>query len=375
MAKRKILKIRALRTLQGEGVVLYSFFLQGSKIYEIAKISRIQRDEDQKLVGFQRKEIKSHVKQITEYLDRGNVLFPNAIIVAMSSSIEFKRSRGRKYRELSNDVEVGILELPIFETGQPVAWIVDGQQRTMALTHSKNSEIPVPIIAFISDDLEVQREQFILVNKARPLPTRLINELLPVVPSFTLPRDLSSRRIPSELCNLLNTDRKSPFFKLIKRVSTDDKGDGVVTDTAMIHMMRRSIKNPLGALAPYKGNQTEGVDLAKMYQTLIMFWQTVKEVFSDAWGLPPTRSRLMHSAGISAMGVLMDRVIGRAMSVDDPEGHVRKSLRAIAPYCRWTDGVWETVDLQWNEIQNISRHIKLLSDALIQLDYKCLNAR
>ena len=51
----------------------------------------------------------------------------------------------------------------------------------------------------------MQREQFILVNKAKPLPTRLINELLPEV-SAMLPRDLNARRLPSELCNLLNRD-------------------------------------------------------------------------------------------------------------------------------------------------------------------------
>ena len=46
--------------------------------------------------------------------------------------------------------------------------------------------------------LIVQREQFILVNKAKPLPTRLINELLPETGGIVLPRDLSARKVPSE---------------------------------------------------------------------------------------------------------------------------------------------------------------------------------
>ena len=34
-----------------------------------------------------------------------------------------------------------------------------------------------------------------------------------------LPRDLAVKRIPSELCNLLNRDQRSPFFQTIKRLS------------------------------------------------------------------------------------------------------------------------------------------------------------
>jgi hypothetical protein len=34
-------------------------------------------------------------------------------------------------------------------------------------------EVAVPVVGFVSDSLVVQREQFILVNKAKPLPTRL----------------------------------------------------------------------------------------------------------------------------------------------------------------------------------------------------------
>jgi hypothetical protein len=83
----------------------------------------------------------------------------------------------------------------------------------------------------------------------------------------------------------------------------------------------------------------------------------------------------MHSAGVEAMGILMDRVIGRAMSMDEPRVHIFKSISSIAPYCRWTGGTWETIGLKWNEIQNISKHIKMLADTLVQLDYKSLNAR
>ena len=37
--------VRALHTLQGEGLDVYAFFVKGSQIYEMADISRIHRDE------------------------------------------------------------------------------------------------------------------------------------------------------------------------------------------------------------------------------------------------------------------------------------------------------------------------------------------
>ena len=49
--------ISALRTNQKSGIDTYSFFLPGSKLIEIANISRIGKDVDENLKGFQRKEI------------------------------------------------------------------------------------------------------------------------------------------------------------------------------------------------------------------------------------------------------------------------------------------------------------------------------
>src|SRR5262249_14537791 len=150
----------------------FAFFLYGSDITRIADISRISRDETD-VKGFQRKEIRSHVNSIVEFLNSGPVLFPNAIILALSREIEFKFSRGSRPEGMVEVADTGNLTLPVRPEGQRVAWIVDGQQRSLALARAKDSRIPVPVVGFVSADLETQREQFILVNKAKPLPTRL----------------------------------------------------------------------------------------------------------------------------------------------------------------------------------------------------------
>lgn len=361
------LVVRALHTTQGPGLDVYAFFIRGGDIMKIADISRVERDEQDALKGFQRPEIQQHVKEIVEYLDQGNVLFPNSLILAMSPDVRFTASRGTRPTNDEGVGQTGTLTIPIFEVGNRVAWIVDGQQRSLALSRSTNQSFPVPVVAFVSDSLEVQREQFVLVNKAKPLPRRLIDELLPETRNILLPRDLRKRKVPSELCNWLNRNSKSPFYNLIKRPS-DKKEDSaaVVTDTAVVEMIRQSISNPLGALAPYKPTDTDPGDVDAMGTILITYWSAVRDVFTDAWGKDPRQSRLMHSAGILAMGVLMDRIYARLSGAHESYAVVRKEIEKVAPLCRWTSGVWESIGLRWNDIESTSQDKKRLQDALIR---------
>jgi DGQHR domain-containing protein len=222
------------------------------------------------------------------------------------------------------------------------------------------------VIGFVSEKLSVQREQFILVNKAKPLPTRLINELLPETPAVILPRDLAARKVPAELVSTLNQDSASPFFRLVKRTSDRGASGAVVTDTALLSAIKNSLSNPLGALAPFKSVGREGGgDVAGMYRILTTYWSAVKIVFPDAWGKDPKQSRLMHSAGLMAMGLLMDAIYAR-VAADSDVASVQRELEKIAPFCRWTKGTWESLGLAWNEVQNIPPHVKKLQDALVR---------
>lgn len=365
MKNQKPIIVRAIKSRQGDDVDIYAFFLYGSDIERIAEISRVARQEGE-LRGFQRKEIRNHVNAIVEFLNSGPKLFPNAIILALSPQVAFTGSRGSRPEGMTDVGDSGTLSIPIHPEGGRAAWIVDGQQRSLALARTKNNRIAVPVIGFVSDDLETHREQFILVNKAKPLPTRLINELLPEV-GVHLPRDLAARRLPSELCNVLNKRPESPFFGLIRRESDPADSRALVTDTALIEAIKGNLRAPMGALSQYKRNG-DGFDAEAMLRALALYWSSVREAFPEAWGKPPTESRLMHSAGVRAMGALMDQVMLRADSSTAPAEEVKQSLARLAPYCRWTEGVWEELGWRWNEVQNTAKHIAKLRDFLIQLD-------
>ena len=361
-----VLAVRAVRTVQADKAV-YAFFIAGADLLKIAEISRVHRDPEGSLQGFQRKGIKSHVQAITEFLDQGPVLFPNSIILAISPRARFTATRGERPDGDVRVSEAGTLRIPLPFDGSRAAWIVDGQQRSIALSQAKDKSFPVPVVAFASEELAVHREQFILVNKAKPLDPRLINELLPEVDAF-FPRDLTARKIPSQLVHRLQTSSDSPFQGLVRRVS-EDESLAVVIDSALIKAIRVSIGSALGALAPFKATAGVAADVDGMYRILVAFWGAAKAAFPDAWGKPATESRLMHSAGIEAMSLLMDRIMSRAAPGADLQGHAYAALSRIAPHCRWTSGRWAELQRDWNEIQNLPRDIKMLSGHLARLDH------
>jgi DGQHR domain-containing protein len=358
---------RAIRIEQHARHPLYLFTLTASELLRIADVSRVSRDSSGSLLGYQRPEVKRHVRNITEYLNGQEVLFPNSIILALSSSVDFKQVRGPKVDP--GVAEAGTLRIPLPRPGQQKpAWIVDGQQRALALSQCKRQDFPVPVNAFVADEVDLQRDQFLRVNNTKPLPRGLITELLPEV-STLLPSNLAVRKAPAALCDLLNRDPESPFKGIIRRASQDEvtRSAAVVTDTAVVKMLQDSLSSPSGSLFPYRNIASGETDFGAVRKLLLLYWTAVRDVFPEAWGKPPARSRLMHGAGICAMGRLMDKVMG---SIDIHGARapqlVRAELARIKPLCHWTDGHWEEIGLAWNEVQNTPQHLRLLSSVLLR---------
>jgi DGQHR domain-containing protein len=359
---------RALMIDQNAQHPLFMFTLTSDELLRIADISRISRDEGGNLIGYQRPDVRKHVLNIVEYLDSESVIFPNSIILALSSTVKFKQSRGPGTDD--GIAKSGTLEIPPPSSdGHKPAWIVDGQQRAIALSKCKRRDLPIPINAFVADDVELQRDQFLRVNSAKPLPRGLITELLPEV-SSNLPANLSTKKIPSAICDWLNRQKTSPFFGLIQRASTakNERSSTVIADNSVVKMIEESLSQPSGCLFPYRNIVTGETDFDGITTLLVVYWSAVREVFSDAWGKPPTKSRLMHGAGLRAMGRLMDLVM---QNVDprkpSAKADVINQLRLVAPICRWTGGRWEDMDdMKWSDLNNVPRHINVLSNVLIR---------
>ena len=76
----------------------------------------------------------------------------------------------------------------------------------------------------------------------------------------------------------------------------------------------------------------------------------------------------MHSAGIRAMGALMDQIMLRTDGAPDRSAAVSAILKRLAPYWNWTAGRWDEINLVWNEVQSTSQHISKLTEHLMHLE-------
>ena len=238
----KLLRLAAIEVKQGKSRRLYSFAVDGKSLHDFCTISRVSRQGDEGLEGYQRPEVMAHINQIRDYLESENPLLPNAIVVAFDDTVKFKPNPGKAGKAGTDSPfsRSGVLEIPIDDTvaeEDKPGWIVDGQQRSAALRDARISGFPVCVIGFLAEGLEEQRQQFILVNATKPLPKGLIYELLPST-GGKLPVALQRRRHPALISERMNFDDDSPLHGMIR---TPTNGTGVVADNTILKMLENSL--------------------------------------------------------------------------------------------------------------------------------------
>lgn len=369
------LRVPALQVQQGPTRTLYTFAVDGKTLGEFAAVSRLGRDEQREVVGYQRPEVVKHIGEIRRYLESGAPMIPNAIVIAFDERVRFEAHAGLNAGPYS---EHGELVIPLLSSGNGSSngirssadhlpgWIVDGQQRAAAIREADVGSFPICVTAFIASDPQEQREQFILVNTTKPLPRGLIYELLPTTEA-RLPTLLQKRRFPSHLMDRLNRNLDSPFYGLVR---TPTNPDGIVADNSVLRMLENSLTD--GALHVYRDARTGKGDEEAMLAIVSAFWHAVREVFPEAWGKPPRHSRLMHGAGIVAMGHLMDAIADRYRDRSLTPELCREDLEPLVDVCRWTYGNWDFGGgdaRKWDEVQNTSKDTFKVANLLL-VEYK-----
>lgn len=360
------LRLPALEVRQGPGRTLYNFAVDGKLLPQFTTVSRVRRGGCA-IEGYQRPEVLSHIAEIRAYLESSRPMIPNALVVAFDSRVRFEAIGGD---HTSGYSRLGTLVIPIDpslpEEERP-GWLVDGQQRAAAIREARLASFPICVVGFVADDDQEQREQFILVNSTKPLPKGLIYELLPTTRT-RLPSLLQGRRFPAQLLERLNHDEASPLRGMIRTPTT---AEGIIKDNSILKMLENSLSD--GVLYRFRGKGEDDGDVEAMLRVLHAFWRAVAQVFREAWGINPRRSRLMHGAGVIGMGFLMDAIADRHRHQGVPTTEqFQADLEPLRDACRWTDGYWDFgpgIQRKWNEIQNTPRDIQVLANYLL-VQYK-----
>ena len=172
---------------------------------------------------------------------------PNALVVAFDSRVTVqvaprcrRASAGSACRPHRHPALSGV-------DNETPGWVVDGQQRAAALTRCRLNNFPVPVVAFITDDLREQRAQFILVNNTKPLPKGLSTSLLPATDG-AFAGALLRKRYPRKLLSLLNLLPDSPMAGGYQDADRCQTGGSATT--RCLKMIENSITD--GALYRYR---------------------------------------------------------------------------------------------------------------------------
>jgi DNA sulfur modification protein DndB len=358
-----VYKFAALRVQQRADVPLYVFGVDGRIIHQFAAVNFAERTSDGLLSGYQRGEVSAHIRQIAQYLSGPDAILPNAIVVAFDDQVSFTPSEGSTLRNWGTP---GTLAIPIPATGRiKPGLIVDGQQRVSALAQlPAHRKFPVVVVGFATASEQMQLEQFILVNKTKPLPRDLINELLPQARADQLPSSWRSTKFAAGVVDKLRFDAGSPFFGRIKGVSSS--GPNVnISQAALLSVTSSSMRT--GVLKAIKDeDQSDGQAIDRMARVLGSYFGGVRRVWPEAWNGSPWTSRLVHGVGLFAMGQLMEVVFEDA----NPEGQraasvVENRLVKMRRRCAWTHGHWpKPLDCPWDALQNTSQDKRRLGSYL-----------
>src|SRR5262249_24199682 len=72
----KDLRVPALQISQGRGREVYSFGIDGKILHRIAAVSRVGREDDASIRGYQRPEVLAHIQAIRSYLESPSPMIP-----------------------------------------------------------------------------------------------------------------------------------------------------------------------------------------------------------------------------------------------------------------------------------------------------------
>lgn len=335
----------AIGAKQSTRTRVFTFAAKASEVLATCEISRLGRTEDGELFGFQRPQIASHISEIRDYLQDDGAVLPNAIVVGFLGGVRVTR------------VSDGIFKLTISVSNGKPGFVVDGQQRLTALGQTRRDDFQLFVSCVLCSSDEELRRQFILINNTRPLPKSLIYELLPRVDA--LPRRLNSRAFAAALAERLNYDQSS---SLRGTIHMHTNPTGVIKDTSIQKVIMNSTDSgAIRDLADPEARADFGFEL------LSTFYGAVADVFPEAWsGHTPRTSRLVHGAGVVAMGFVMETLYSRVHRINRKA--FAQGLEPLKRHAAWTAGQWRFSDgsvAKWDEIENTSRQIQRLALFLV----------
>lgn len=238
-------------TADQNGYDIYVFFAPAKEIFQFVSVNQKEEDVDG---GYQRVASPARTAAIAKYVDAGNTL-PLSILVTLE-----------KRATTINGNKITI------KVSKKSGWVIDGQHRLIGAMQA-DSDIPLPVVAFIGLSLDDQIQQFVTVNKeAKGVPTSLYYSLLKKLPAKMSTAEIAKERA-ADIALALRADETSPFAGRI--VSTTSPKNGQLSLVNFVRKIGPLVKEDTGLLGAYSlEDQTQIID---------NFYRALRNVFGKAF--------------------------------------------------------------------------------------------
>jgi len=184
--------------------ILFLFFISAN---DLLKFSYVARRELGNELFYQRILNKNRLRQIKDYINRGNI-FPNSIIIELSDDCwefnpKLKQDVLSNDNNLPNCISIGEL---VLKDNYRSCWIIDGQHRLYSYSQTTTPGF-LAVSAFAKLEKEKQADYFLDINKeAKRVDPNLLWDLLGTI-SKNSTRGIISNTV-KHLCNI-----KGGFFE------------------------------------------------------------------------------------------------------------------------------------------------------------------
>lgn len=310
------LKLVALESRAPDGSVRLHAACDGRLIRSIAWVDRLDAVSG---TGQQREEIQKHVERIAGDLTEGTQI-PNSLLLVLLSEYTVDEDEVDDetpssfiiIRELAphfempdpsldgapivQDVRLVEVDLPFRRAAfdeEKVALLVDGQQRTAAISLVPIDKVPAIEVSFnaiVADDDESKRI-FTLANSSQPIKKELSRALTATMEDAS--GFLKEDRLEAlALQQVAVRDNESPFFDRVKYPGFPKSSNQVATYNTVFHAIKAFTAT---ALPVHEDPNTLAHVIKRAFKLVEKHWP-------EAWGARPSfDARLMHGLGLRSM--------------------------------------------------------------------------
>jgi len=379
-----ILKIQVIKKIVND-VPVYSGWIEGKKVRDIAKIVHITR-EGKYINGYQRSELPKHIDSIREYVESPKSTILANLVIGFNKSV--------KFTPLEEGSEFGHLEVPYhpeMASNELPGAIVDGQQRSGGVKNSFHESYPLPVSIFISEDENDYIQQFLILNLGKPLTSVQLNALA-LNDEIYKPPALAIKAFPLSVCEELgfgdSTNGTPPLKGLIK---SNGYPQGFIAESSITEFISNVERMALKAINVRVHQDLTKETKQQFIKVLNNFWIAVTTVFDHDWANVSKSMKgtyIIHGTSIFGFSFLCRHML-RVYLQDKTQNSVNippitffeQELTLIKHLCHFNKGVWsiglersdeEGMDdirfnRRWNDFQNTTSEKQLFAGNILKI--------